>query len=435
MTQVAGIVGVVGSGTMGAGIAQVALEAGERVVLHDPDPEALARGVARIRDGLGRRRRTVGPGSAERKTHGVDEAMARLATEPDLGRLAARSDLVIEAAIEDLSVKRAVFVALDAAASPQTILATNTSALSVEAIADATRRPDRVIGLHFFNPAPLMALVEVVAAPGSDPGVVDRALRRMAGWGKTPVRTSDSPGFVVNRVNRPFTLEALQMLELGLGSVETIDEAIRAAGFPMGPFELMDLVGIDVNLAAARGIFEATRYEPRFRPSVIQERLVEAGRLGRKTGEGFYWYGEDGRRLGMAGAFVEEPAATPGSRPSVPRLLPSGDALTGPVDPADQGPIDPADPAAEGPIVERIVLAIVNEAYRAVGDGVATSDDVDLALRLGAGHPWGPFSFVQRAGGPVAIVDRLERIEARRDDGEGRFDPAPLLRARALAEG
>ncbi len=239
-----------------------------------------------------------------------------------------------------------------------------------------------------------MALVEVVAPSGADPAVVEAAAARMTDWGKTPVRSADAPGFIVNRVNRPFTLEALRLLEDGHGSVESIDAAVRADGFPMGPFELMDLVGIDVNLAAARGICEAFHYEPRFRPSPIQERLVEAGRLGRKTGEGFYWYGEDGRRIGPAGAFVVDGALVA------------------------EDPVDPP--------IERIVVAIVNEAYRALGEGVATAADIDLALRLGAGHPRGPFEGVERSGGAGPVVEALRRIAAQERDTD-RFEPAPLL--------
>ena len=185
------------------------------------------------------------------------------------------------------------------------ILATNTSALSVAEIAEATARPDRVIGLHFFNPAPVMALVEVVAPPLADPAVVARAVAIMTAWGKTPVVCADRPGFIVNRVNRPFTIEALRILESGAASVTGIDEAMRDGGFPMGPFELMDLTGIDVTLAAATGIWEGLGRPDRLRPSPIQEALVEAGDLGRKTGRGFYRYA-DGQRLGEA----EQPADT-----------------------------------------------------------------------------------------------------------------------------
>ena len=405
------VIGVVGAGTMGAGIAQVALEAGDRVLLHDPDPDALDRAIAAIRDGLERRSRRSGDAPTVRVPV-VGEAMARLTAEPDLERTVRPSKVIVEAAFEDLGVKRRLFAAMDAIASRETVLATNTSALSIRAIAAATRRPGRVLGLHFFNPAPLMPLVEVVIAPSVDRRIAEAGMALVRRWGKTPVQTADTPGFIVNRVNRPFTLEALWLLETGEGTVESIDEGVRAAGFPMGPFELMDLVGIDVNLAAARGIFEGFAYEPRFRPSAIQERLVEAGRLGRKTREGFYWYSDDGRRLGVAGAFAvdPDPVVLPGP---TKRALPDG------------GVGDRA--AGLDPTVERIVLAVINEAYRALGDGAAGSADIDLALRLGAGHPMGPFERTAALGGPAAVLARLERWRS----ASLRLEPAPTLVAAA----
>ena len=422
-------IGVVGAGTMGAGIAQVALEAGERVVLHDPEPGAVERARDRIADGLARRarRRIVEPGGSPGPS--AEAVLERLAFAPDLEALARAARVVVEAAVEDLEVKRSIFARLAAAADPAAILATNTSALSVAAIASAASHPERVVGLHFFNPAPVMALVEVVAPEASDREIVAAAAALVAGWGKTPVRVADSPGFIVNRVNRPFTLEALALLESGTGSVASIDGAIRSAGFPMGPFELMDLVGIDVNLAVARALFAATSYEPRFRPSAIQERLVEAGRFGRKTGEGFYWYGEDGRPLGVAGAFAGaddlDPANGPGPRrPALPSGGPAaaGSALGDEAaEPALRG--EAAEHALGGEVVERIVLAIVAEAYRALGDGVATQADIDLALRLGAAHPRGPFEWVTELGGPAAVLGRLERWRS----AGPRFDPAPAL--------
>src|SRR6476659_5653205 len=316
------LVGIVGAGTMGAGIAQLALEAGHEVVLHDVDEQAIARGRAKIRDGLARRAAKLDL-DADTIDDWVEGRYERLRDGHSLDALGAEADVVIEAALEDLELKRTVFRVLDAAAAPDAILATNTSALSIAAIADVTARPERVLGLHFFNPAPLMRLVEVVSGPATSPSVAARAAVLVASWGREPVACVDSPGFIVNRVNRPFTLEALAALERGVAGVEAIDAGVRAAGFPMGPFELMDLIGIDVNLAAARGIYEAFHYEPRFRPSVIQERLVEAGRFGRKTSEGFYWYGEDGRALGPAGAFAAEPGPPAATIPAAQRL-PSG---------------------------------------------------------------------------------------------------------------
>ncbi len=350
------IVGIVGAGTMGAGIGQVALEAGCEVVLYDVDEAAIDRGRQRIRDGLTRRATKLGLDA-----DGIDDWVAarldRLRHVPTVDGLADEAELVVESAIEDLGLKRTIFRTLDDVADASVILATNTSAISVAEIGEATRRPDRVIGLHFFNPAPVMSLVEVVAPPLVDPGVVARAVATVTAWGKTPVVCADRPGFIVNRVNRPFTIEALRILESGAASVTQIDEALRADGFPMGPFELMDLTGIDVSLAAATGIWEGLGRPDRLRPSPIQEELVAAGDLGRKTGSGFYRY-EDGRSIGEAERLAK--------RTSDERLT-----------------------AAD--IRERILDTIAAEAQLAADEGVAPPDTIDLALRLGAGHPRGPF--------------------------------------------
>src|SRR6185369_11767162 len=242
-----------------------------------------------------------------------------------------------------------------------------------------------------FNPAPVLPLVEVVAGRRSASWAVERAAGIVEGWGKTAIRVADSPGFIVNRVNRPFTLEPLRLLHAGMGSVESIDAALTGAGFPMGPFALMDLIGIDVNLAAAQGLFEASGRPPRFRPSPIQEELVSAGRLGRKTGEGFYRY-DAGRATGPAGRFA-------------------GTIRLGPSAPA------PLDDTA---ISERVVLAIVNEAYRALGDKVATSDDIDRAMRLGANHPFGPFEWARRAG----VQEVALMLDALADEDADTFRPS-----------
>ena len=232
------IVGVVGAGTMGAGIAQVALEHGHEVVLYDVDEEAIDRGRDRISRGL------------ERRAAGARRAALRVAL--TLEDLAAEADLIIEAALEDLELKRTIFRTLDSAAAPDVPLATSTSALSVAAIADATATPSRVLGLHFFNPAPEVTLVEVVVAPLTDAAIAAAAADLMTAWDKLPVRVADMPGFIVNRVNRPFTLEALRIFEAGGATRAEIDAAIEAAGYPLGPFRLMDRVGIDANLAEGR---------------------------------------------------------------------------------------------------------------------------------------------------------------------------------------
>jgi 3-hydroxybutyryl-CoA dehydrogenase len=384
------VIGVIGAGTMGAGIAQVALEAGHEVVLYDVDEEALGRGVERVRVGLGRRAAKLDL-DADSIDDWVDGRLANLRTALTLDAVAGGVDVAIEAALEDLDLKRTIFLALDREAPSEALLATNTSALSVAAIAAATTRPEHVLGLHFFNPAPLMPLVEVVRGQLTDADSVARAVGLMERWGKTPVVSEDAPGFIVNRVNRPFTLEALAILDAGEASVPQIDAAMREAGYPMGPFELMDLTGIDVNLAAARGIHEGftARSDPladRFRPSPRQAELVEAGRLGQKTGAGFYAY-DDGVAIASAG--------------------------------------EPLDPKDRDRIVERIELAIVNEAYRARDEGVAGQDDIDRALRLGAGHPAGPFERWEPRGGRDAVRAGLGNYS----ELGPRFHPAPGLGA------
>jgi 3-hydroxybutyryl-CoA dehydrogenase len=388
------LVAVIGTGTMGAGIAQVALEAGWRVTLFDATPGATDGARERIREGLARRAARTGGADAD---SGVARLLANLTASAGLPDAVANAQLVIEAALEDLDLKRRLFADLDEAAVSDAILGTNTSALSVTSIAEATGRPERVVGLHFFNPAPVLPLVEVVSGRRSADWAVERAASIVEGWGKTAIRVADSPGFIVNRVNRPFTLEPLRLLRAGMGTIETIDDAIVGAGFRMGPFALMDLIGIDVNLAAARGLFEASGRPPRFRPSPIQEELVAAGRLGRKSGEGFYRYAA-GRPIGPATRFSAD-SSTPD--PRAPAHL---DAST---------------------IAERVILAIVNEAYRALGESVATEADIDRAMQLGANHPFGPFGWARRTG----IHEVVVMLDALSDEDADTFRPSlPLLR-------
>jgi 3-hydroxybutyryl-CoA dehydrogenase len=355
------IVGVVGAGVMGTGIAQVALEAGHEVVLHDVDDAALARGRDRVADGLARRAARTVPDPADIDAW-VAARLDRLRGTEVLEQLGDEADVVIEAALESLELKTTIFRTLDAVADPATILATNTSALSIAAIAGATSHPQRVVGLHFFNPAPLMALVEVVAGPRTGAAVVSAAESLVAGWGKTAVRCRDSPGFIVNRVNRPFTLGALRLLEAGVATVDEIDRAMRDAGFPLGPFELMDLTGIDVTFAASTAIWERLGRPDRLRPSPIQERLIAAGHLGRKTGEGFHRYAGPGTARDREAGIAGEPGETTVASTADPDRIRSA-----------------------------ILDAIDAEARLVADEGVASEADIDLAMRLGANHPVGPF--------------------------------------------
>jgi 3-hydroxybutyryl-CoA dehydrogenase len=377
-------IGIVGAGTMGAGIAQLCIVAGHAVRLHDASEAALDAGRERIDAGL---ERLVEKGRLTEAAR--DSARQRLSLAQDPGVVASGADVVVEAAIEDMAVKRAIFELLDRTAPLQAILATNTSALSVTTIAAATAHPERVLGLHFFNPAPVMALVEVVAGERSSTPVVEAAIAFTEGLGKRAIPCHDAPGFIVNRVNRPFTIEALRMLEGAEADIAAIDAAMVAAGYPMGPFALIDLVGVDVNLAVAQTLFVGFGDAERFRPSPIQAQLVAAGELGRKTGSGFYRYDQAGSATGPAPRFTAR----------------SDDAIDA------------------GTIRSRIELATINEAYRAAGDGVASPPDIDLALTLGAGHPVGPFARARDIG-LGHVVAQLRELEEQHGE---RFRVAPSL--------
>jgi 3-hydroxybutyryl-CoA dehydrogenase len=272
------VIGVVGAGTMGAGIAQLAAAAGARTLLHDPVPEALERGLWQVADGLDRWR---AKGRLEREPGPVTGAA-------ELAELAA-AGLVIEAAPERLELKRELFAALSDVA-PGAVLASNTSSIPITAIAGAAGDPGRVVGMHFFNPAPVMRLVEVIAGIDSAPDALDVARAAGRAMGKRVIDATDGPGFLVNRCNRPFGLEALKLLQERLADVQAIDASVRAAGFRMGPFELQDLVGIDVGYEVSLSFHELSFGEPRWRPSPLSARMVAAGRLGRKSGRGWYEY-------------------------------------------------------------------------------------------------------------------------------------------------
>jgi 3-hydroxybutyryl-CoA dehydrogenase len=296
--------------------------------------------------------------------------------------------LVIEAIVERLDAKRESFAALEGTVAADAVLATNTSSLSISSIAAACARPGRVLGVHFFNPAQVMPLVEIVPGVATDSTVVEATRALVDAWGKTTVVAPDTPGFIVNRIARPFYGEALRMLEEGVADVATIDWAMReVGGFRMGPFELMDLIGHDVNFAVTRSVFEGFFYDPRYKPSLTQQRLVEAGRLGRKTGRGFYDYVEA----------AEKP------QPVTDRTLGAA-------------------------IVERIVCMLINEAADAVFLRIATPGDVDLAMTTGVNYPRGPLAWADEWGAARAL-DRLTALQE--EFGEDRYRPSPLLRRMA----
>ena len=279
-------VGVLGAGTMGAGIAQVAAQAGYDTLVYDVSQEFVDRGLDRIKQFLkgGRERGKI---TAEQESGTLVRLSSSLKLEDFAG-----CGLIVEAVPEKLELKREVFQKLDAITPADALLATNTSSFSVTAIAGAAKKPERVLGLHYFNPPPLMALVEVVQGERTSADAVERAAALLRDMGKTPVRAKDTPGFIVNRIARPFYNEALRILGDGDASVETIDNVMKAAGFRMGPFELMDLIGNDINFAATESLYHSFFEDARFRPSPIQQRLVQSGNLGRKTGRGFYNYGQ-----------------------------------------------------------------------------------------------------------------------------------------------
>lgn len=284
-------VGVIGAGTMGAGIAQIAAAAGHSVLLFDVRPQAAQQAIEDIGAAL---RRLVGKGKLAEQDR--SSLIDRITPCADLAALAPVG-LVVEAIVEDLEVKRSVFGNLEEIVDDSAILASNTSSISITSIGSGLQHPERLVGMHFFNPVPLMALVEVVSGLATAPDVADTVFATAEAWGKRPVHTKSTPGFIVNRVARPFYAEALRVLQEGGGDAATLDAVIReAGGFRMGPFELMDLIGHDVNFEVTRSVYNAYYQDPRFTPSLIQQELVAAGYLGRKSGRGFYLYGDSAKR-------------------------------------------------------------------------------------------------------------------------------------------
>jgi 3-hydroxybutyryl-CoA dehydrogenase len=387
-----GRVGVVGAGTMGAGIAQIAALGGYETSLHDPVAAALEAGVERLHGALAK-----GVARELWSAEEADAAGARASAAPNLDDLAG-CELVIEAAPERVELKRELFAALAETCGPEAILATNTSSLPVSAIAADTPHPERVVGMHFFNPPALMKLVEVVATADSREDALAATVEVGKRMGRTPIRAKDSPGFIANRLARPFSLESLRMLSDGVADAPAIDRVCRlGGGFRMGPFELLDLIGLDVNLSVARSFYEQGGRPERWQPSPIQERLVGEGKLGRKSGEGFYSYGEGPHRekdpeLGL----------------DVPTLAAE-----------DLSRIDPAGPA----VLPRLVAQIANEAAFALEEEVGSPADMDTAMRLGFNWPRGPLELTELIG-PERAVRLLGELRERHGDA---YRPAPRL--------
>jgi 3-hydroxybutyryl-CoA dehydrogenase len=387
-------VGVVGAGTMGGGIAQLAALGGLGTVLYDPDPEALEGGGIRIGEDLARGE-SRGRWS-EAASEAALERLDRLTS--DLGDLAG-CDLVIEAAPERLALKRQLFADLAGVLGPEAVLASNTSSLRVSDIAEGVPNPERVVGMHFFNPPPLMRLVEIVATERSSAAALATATEVAERMGRTPIRASDSVGFVANRLSRPFTLESLRMLADGVADAAAIDRIVRlGGGFRMGPFELLDLIGLDVNLEIARSFFTQGGEPERWRPSPIQERLVAEGRLGRKSGRGYHLYGEGVER----------------------EIDPELGILAPTLDPEKLARVD--ERAEE--VLLRLFAQIANEAAFALEEKIASPQDMETAMQLGFNWPAGPLRLAKLIG-PDRAADVLERLRAEKGAA---YAPAPLLR-------
>lgn len=372
-------VGVLGAGSMGIGIAQIAAGFGHEVVLCDNNAAAMERSIGYLSKILNR---LVEKGKIGKED--ADGLIGRIQTTSLINEFN-DCDIVIEAIIENLEIKKSVFQKMEEVVSDQCILATNTSSLSVASIAAACQKPERVLGIHFFNPAPLMKLVEIIPAIQTSTAVLEQARALIDSWQKVTVLTKDTPGFIVNRVARPFYGESLRILEEGIADVATIDWAMTAlAGFRMGPFTLMDYIGNDVNYVVTETVFTAFYYDPRYKPSFTQKRLSEAGYYGRKSGRGYYNYAEG----------AANPEAT-------------------------------KDPVLGQKIVDRVVVMLINEAADALFWNIASAQDIDLAMTKGVNYPKGLLEWAKEIGYQTC-VDRLDALYE--EYHEDRYRCSPMLR-------
>jgi len=470
MTMTIHTVAVIGSGTMGAGIAEIAASSGHQVLVYDISAEATSRAIDGIRERLASR---VARGKLTAECG--QATLARLIPITDIHALAA-ADLVIEAASERLEIKKALFSQLAEICPPQTLLTSNTSSISITAIAADVRHPERVAGLHFFNPAPVMKLVEVVSGLATSPEVTDALCNLAMNWGKQPVRCQSTPGFIVNRVARPFYSEAWRALEEQVAAPEVIDAALReGGGFRMGPLELTDMIGQDVNFAVTCSVFNAFWQERRFLPSLVQQELVLAGRFGKKSGRGVYdWRGERPTAQWLAAVSetycsiaVQTRSDGVTEMDEVLLIDTQGETaqslalrLNSPVVVVDrmEGDVVVIAAAASNPrsatqkavyhlqqqgkrvlqiadypglIIWRTVAMIINEALDSLQKGVACEQDIDTAMRLGVNYPLGPIAWGERLGWQRLLI-LLENLQ--RHYGEERYRPCSLLRQRALLE-
>lgn len=375
-------VGVLGAGSMGIGIAQIAASFGHEVVLCDNNAASMERSIQALTKIL---HRLVEKGRVTAEQ--VEGLLGRIQRTSLINEFN-DCDIVIEAIVENLEIKKSVFQKMEDVVSDTCILATNTSSLSVASIAAACTKPERVIGVHFFNPAPLMKLVEIIPAIQTDPRVLQKARDLIDSWQKVTVLAKDTPGFIVNRVARPFYGESLRILEEGIADVATIDWAMKElAGFRMGPFTLMDYIGNDVNYIVTETVFTAFYFDPRYKPAFTQKRLSEAGYLGRKTGRGYYNYAEG----------ASNPEAT-------------------------------KDQALGQQIVDRVVVMLINEAADALFWNIASAEDIDLAMTKGVNYPKGLLAWAKEIGYQTC-VDRLDALY--NEYHEDRYRCSPMLRRMA----
>jgi len=376
-------VGIIGAGTMGSGIAQVASTAGCVVKLFDLNSEALTKAENALEKILARLIEKGRIDSEEKNR--IQSNISYVSSLKEL----ANSDLTIEAIVENIDIKQKVFKELESYVSETCIIASNTSSLSIASIASSLEKPERCVGIHFFNPAPLMKLVEVIPAIQTSEATLNTSVKTIKDWGKIVAVAKDTPGFIVNRVARPFYGEALRIYEEGIADFATIDHAMKSEGnFRMGPFELMDFIGNDINYTVTETVFEAFYYDPRYKPAFTQKRFAEAGYLGRKSGKGYYDYSEN--------ATKQDPV--------------KDDDLT-------------------KMIFERVLAMLINEAADALFWNIASAEDIDNAMTKGVNYPKGLLTWADEKG-IKWCVDKMDKLyDEYRED---RYRCSPLLRRMAL---